>query len=70
MIEDIDSTSENEDNSPLPNMMSNRVQKQSSIRRKDRLNKIVAQLRWQKCTNAAKAFARFNSISTAEISTD
>ena len=57
----------------LPNALSNLMEKtdsQSSIRRKERLKKIVAKLRWQKCTNAAKAFARFSSISTMGNSSD
>ena len=40
--------------------------KQSSLRRKERLKKIVAKLRWQKCINAAQAFARFGHVSTAD----
>ena len=38
--------------------------KQSSLKRKERLKKIVAKLRWQKCINTAQACARFNSTST------
>ena len=40
--------------------------KQSSLRRKERLKKIVAKLRWQKCINAAQAFARFGHVSTTD----
>ena len=44
----------------------NSFDKQSSLRRKERLKKIVAKLRWQKCINAAQAFARFGHVSTAD----
>ena len=40
-------------------------EKQSSLRRKERLKKVVAKLRWQKCINAAQAFARFGHTSSA-----
>ena len=39
-------------------------EKQSSLRRKERLKKVVAKLRWQKCINAAQAFARFGHTSS------
>ena len=44
----------------------NSFNKQSSLRRKERLKKIVAKLRWQKCINAAQAFARFGHVSSTD----
>ena len=65
-----DSMSSSGESRKLANTLTRRMEKQSSIRRKERLKKIVAKLRWQKCTNAAKAFARFNSITTTGNSSD
>ena len=43
-------------------------EKQSSLRRKERLKKVVAKLRWQKCINAAQAFSRFGHTSSMSTS--
>ena len=40
-------------------------EKQSSLKRKERLKKVVAKLRWQKCINTAQACARFNNPTSA-----
>jgi len=39
-------------------------EKQSSLKRKERLKKVVAKLRWQKCINTAQACARFNNTTS------